>query len=250
MNQQFKYLTSIVAILLFLSCTEKEMKEVDEREESPQTNEVFQAIDSASYLALGDSYTIGQSVEVKDRYPTQLQYLLNADTSLIQPMADPKIIATTGWTTDELQQGIEKEEIMGNTYDFVSLLIGVNNQYRGYPINQYVNEFEALLKTAIEFAANDTSSVVVISIPDYGLTPFGKRGDPEKIASELDEYNRIAGEIAARHGVDFLNITAISREAAENPDLIASDQLHPSGLQYKRWVDELIYPWFLEKFEP
>jgi lysophospholipase L1-like esterase len=205
------------------------------------------SIDTLTYLALGDSYTIGESVEESERYPVQIKDLINEDSAAAYGMSDPLIIATTGWTTDELQNGIEKADIAGSTYDYVSLLIGVNNQYRGYPIDQYIKEFEELLVAALAFAANDSNSLVVISIPDYGVTPFGLRGDKEKIARELDEYNRIAQEIATRYGVDFLNITEISREAENNPDLVATDQLHPSGLQYKRWVDELIYPWFLEK---
>lgn len=206
-------------------------------------------LDSLSYLALGDSYTIGESVSLSERYPVQIKDLINADSSL-QPMGEPLIIATTGWTTNELQEGIAKAEIEGNAYDYVSLLIGVNNQYRGYTIDQYVKEFEELLQNALAFAKNDTGRAVVISIPDYGVTPYGRRGDQDKIATELNQYNQIAEEIAARYGVDFLNITEISREAETDSALIASDQLHPSGLQYKRWVDELIYPWFLEKIDP
>jgi acyl-CoA thioesterase-1 len=205
--------------------------------------------DSVTYLALGDSYTIGESVDVAERYPVQIQHLVNLEAALSQKMSDPKIIATTGWTTDELQQGISEADLNGITYDFVSLLIGVNNQYRGYPIDQYKKEFEELLESAVSFADTRTSNVLIISIPDYGVTPFGQEKDPEKIARELDQYNSIAAEIAANHLVDFISITEISREALHDPSLVAGDQLHPSGLMYKRWVEELLYPWFLEKLK-
>ncbi len=187
-----------------------------------------------SFLALGDSYTIGEAVEENERWPIQLKAVLEKRGVALEPV---KIIATTGWTTDELQKGIEKAKIDGQTYDLVSLLIGVNNQYRGYPIAQYQKEFKELLVQAIQFAGGDVSSVFVISIPDYGVTPFAKEKDPEKIARELDEYNAIANKIASDLGVAFFDITSGSKKAKEDLELIAKDGLHPSGKMYADWVN-------------
>ncbi len=188
------------------------------------------------HLALGDSYTIGEAVNVDERWPVQLAHRLRKDSIKI----DPVIVATTGWTTDELMSGIVKADVEG-PYDFVSLLIGVNNQYRGYPIDQYEKEFKELLDQAIQFADGNPYNVMVVSIPDYGVTPFAKKKmlDPEKIAKELDNYNAIAEKISKLRDVKFINITQGSRKAADNPSLIASDGLHPSGKMYKMWVDQM-----------
>ncbi|MEO9475598.1 MAG: SGNH/GDSL hydrolase family protein [Cyclobacteriaceae bacterium] len=194
--------------------------------------------DTFTYLALGDSYTIGEAVAVSDRWPVQLIDTLKAKGVEIET---PKIIARTGWTTDELLAAIEKEQLT-ETYDLVSLLIGVNNQYRGYPVSQQETEFKVLLNQAIQFAGGDTSRVFVVSIPDYGVTPFGKNGNPEKIAKEIDEYNALNKRIADLYEVQYFDITPGSREAENNPDLIATDGLHPSGLMYSEWV-KLIFPW-------
>lgn len=185
------------------------------------------------YLALGDSYTIGEAVPADERWPHILQGRLVGDGLKVEM---PKIIATTGWTTDELQAAIDKENPAKN-YDLVSLLIGVNNQYRGYPIGQYKTEFESLLKQAIAFAQNRAERTFVVSIPDYGVTPFAAEKDPPKIARELDEYNAIAQEICKKYQVAFVDITPGSRRASEDPALVAEDGLHPSGKMYKEWVD-------------
>ena len=196
----------------------------------------YQSSDDSSpltYLALGDSYTIGESVEIDERWPVQLADSL-AKTGI--KVEDPKIIARTGWTTNELMQAIEDSNVT-TTFDMVSLLIGVNNQYRGYEISQYINEFEALLNTSIHFANDDTSHVFVLSIPDYGVTPFGQTRNPDKIAIELDRYNAIADSISGLYGIPFIEITKASRDAIDDPELVASDQLHPSGKMYRQWVD-------------
>ncbi|MEO9966336.1 MAG: SGNH/GDSL hydrolase family protein [Reichenbachiella sp.] len=185
------------------------------------------------YLALGDSYTIGESVAPDERWPHVLQGRLVGDGI---KMEVPKIIATTGWTTDELQAAIDKEKPASN-YDLVSLLIGVNNQYRGYPIEQYQKEFESLLKQSIAFAANRVERTFVISIPDYGVTPFAADKNPKKIGLELDEYNRLAKSICQRYKVAFIDITPGSRKAVSDESLVAEDGLHPSGKMYKEWVD-------------
>ena len=192
--------------------------------------------ESFVFLALGDSYTIGEAVKMDERWPIQLANRLRTDSIKV----DPVIVATTGWTTDELQDGIVKSDVEG-PYDFVSLLIGVNNQYRGYPIEQYEREFKLLLDQAIKFAGGNPYNVMVVSIPDYGVTDFAKKKmlDEEKIAKELDNYNAIAEKISKLRDVQFMDITQGSRAAKNDASLIASDGLHPSGKMYAQWVDQM-----------
>lgn len=198
--------------------------------------------DKITYLALGDSYTIGEAVDESDRWPVQLVSKANKDGFKVD---DPKIIATTGWTTDELKQGISDANMNGTSYDIVSLLIGVNNQYRGQDMDIYKKGFDDLLMLAIGFAGGKKENVFVVSIPDYGVTPFGK-DKKEQIAKELDAYNQYAEDKCKELGVKYVYITDISRQAENDPSLIASDNLHPSGEMYRRWVPR-IYPWFKEK---
>lgn len=194
-------------------------------------------IKAISYLALGDSYTIGQSVATVERFPRQLADSLSEmgyETTL-------KIIAQTGWTTADLKAGIQAANITGNTYDLVTLLIGVNNQYRGFSLSGYQTEYAQLLEQAIQFAGNDPLKVVVISIPDYAYTPFGQsRPNPAQISQEIDAFNAACQEITIQHGVLFVDITPISREGLDHPELVASDKLHPSGLMYSRWVTAIL----------
>lgn len=190
-------------------------------------------IDTLYYLALGDSYTIGESVAETERWPVQLANRLDG-------MTNPDIIARTGWTTDELQAGIASRNGLREKYDLVSLLIGVNNQFRGWPIDTYRTEFRELLDYAISKSMDGVDGVFVVSIPDYAFTPFGN-GRPE-ISSGVDAFNAAAAEICQEVGVPFLNITLISRQGLELPELVAEDDLHPSGLQYQRWVNEVILP--------
>jgi lysophospholipase L1-like esterase len=177
------------------------------------------------YLALGDSYTIGESVPEVERFPNQLARELG--------ITPPLIIAKTGWTTDELNAAIDAADPQG-PYDLVTLLIGVNNQYRGRDAGQYRGEFAALLRRAIGFAGGDAKKVIVVSIPDWGVTPFAEGRDRAKIAREIDLYNSINREEAARAGAQYADITAISRRA--DPELVAGDGLHPSGKQYSEWA--------------
>jgi lysophospholipase L1-like esterase len=188
---------------------------------------------SLSYLALGDSYTIGESVSADERWPYQLVARLAEDGIDVDT---PEIIAATGWTTDELNAAIDAS---GNKkkYDMVSLLIGVNNQYRGYHIEIFKNEFAELLFKAAKFAGNDFKKVFIVSIPDYGVTPFGESGDPEKIAREIDQYNSIAKSIAKENGVRFYDINPLSKTARGEKKLTAEDGLHPSGEMYSKWVE-------------
>lgn len=193
-----------------------------------------------TYLALGDSYTIGQSVKEEERYPLQLADSLRAHG---KDIGNVKIIAKTGWTTDELADAIEAANISDSTYDFVSLLIGVNNQFRGRPVSSYKPEFEALLDQAIAFADGNKDRVFVVSIPDYAFTPFGNGS--ASISAGIDAYNAANREITEQKGVLYFDITPISRKGLEDPTLVASDGLHPSGKQYKQWV-ELMLPGVLD----
>lgn len=189
------------------------------------------------FLTLGDSYTIGESVAESERWPVQLAAALRKQNISI---ADPLIIAHTGWTTDELNAAIDKSNPEG-TFDLVTLLIGVNNQYRGRSVEEYRGEFSALLQRAIGFADSKPSRVIVVSIPDWGVMPFAKDRDRKKIANEIDAFNSINWEESVRAGAAYADITPISREVDRHPELIASDGLHPSGAQYTYWV-EIIKP--------
>ena len=190
---------------------------------------------SLSYLALGDSYTIGESVKESERWPNQLA---DALTKKGVAVAQPKIIATTGWRTDNLKDAIIKADLKNN-YDLVSLLIGVNNQYQGKPADQYAVEFEDLLKTAIQLAKGKPTNVFVVSIPDYGYTPFGL-AKKETISKQLDEFNAINKKISKKYKVAYYNITDISRKGLEEPSLVAPDKLHPSGKMYTLWTERIL----------
>jgi lysophospholipase L1-like esterase len=183
------------------------------------------------YLALGDSYTIGESVSNEDRWPNQLANLLQAK----RIQTEVTINARTGWTTDELWQGIQGRDIQP-PYDLVSLLIGVNNQYRGYNINEYREQFSFLLNKSIEYAGGDPKRVIVLSIPDWGVTPFASNRDREQIAQQINEFNSVNREESEKAGAHYINVTPISREAVNDPALIASDGLHPSGRMYTEWA--------------
>ncbi len=190
--------------------------------------------DTMSYLALGDSYTIGEGVEDAGRWPAQLAARLR-DAGI--RIGEPRIIATTGWTTDELAAAMDAAEPLGD-WDFVSLLIGVNNQYRGRSVDEYAGEFHRLLRRAITLAGGRAQRVLVLSIPDWGVTPFARNElrSPRRIAQELDAYNAAARELCMAEGVAFVDITAISR-TGETADMLAADGLHPSALQYARWAE-------------
>lgn len=189
-----------------------------------------------TYLALGDSYTIGESVSAEERYPVQLADSL---ATLGINIDNTRIVAKTGWTTDELAIGIEKRNIR-ETYDMVTLLIGVNNQYRGRDLENYRSEFESLLLTAIQFANNDPGRVIVISIPDWGVTPFAEGRNADQIAAEIDAFNEVNETVSQEYNIKYAYITDISRLAKEDRDLIADDGLHPSGKMYTAWLQKLL----------
>lgn len=186
------------------------------------------------YIALGDSYTIGESVCNDCNYPKQLMDSLN---SVLKEKTSVEIIAKTGWTTTDLLSAIATEN-PSNDYDLVTLLIGVNNQYQVKTFSVYEEEFPKLLDMAIVFAKGKNENVIVLSIPDYAFTPFGqKSGKGEKITSELMKYNAFAEKIAKQKAVRFINITPITQKGLENPNLVASDGLHPSKVAYKKFVE-------------
>lgn len=191
--------------------------------------------DNVRFLALGDSYTIGESVTADARWPSLLvDSLHHRGINALEPA----IVATTGWRTDELRRGIEKAKFKG-TFSLVSLLIGVNNYYQGRSAASYEPEFESLLKTAIKLAGGKKDHVFVLSIPDYGFTPFGK-DDQEQITAGIDAFNNINRGITERLGVLYIDITPISRRGLAEPDLVAPDGLHPSEKMYAEWVAKVL----------
>lgn len=188
-----------------------------------------------SYLALGDSYTIGEGLPIYESFPYQtVQVLRKAGYSLYAP----EIIAKTGWTTDELQAGISNSRLLAS-YDLVSLLIGVNNQYRGRSLPEYTQQFEALLQQAIGFAGKQPTHVFVLSIPDWGVTPFANGKNSATIAQEIDAFNAVNRLFAKKYSVNYIDITPGTRLAANDPSLLAADQLHPSGKEYAQWALKL-----------
>lgn len=195
------------------------------------------------YLALGDSYTIGESVAENERWPNQLAAMLSGQNL----QTEVTIIARTGWTTAELWQGIQANPPQG-TYDLVSLLIGVNNQYRGYSVDEYREEFRFLLNKSIEYAGGDANRVIVLSIPDWSVTPFAIGRRVDLISNEIDLYNVINREETESAGAHYVDITPISRDALEDKSLLAFDGLHPSAQMYKLWVEAAL-PSVLEIFK-
>ncbi len=188
-----------------------------------------------TYLALGDSYTIGELVPMHENFPHQTVALLNRQHF---DVADPVIIATTGWTTDELAASIREHNIE-ETFSFVTLLIGVNNQYRGRSINNYREEYKQLLDRVITYAGGKPENVFVLSIPDWGATPFAEGKDKQKIAHAIDEYNAACKEISLANRCQYLEITASTREHGHDKEYIVSDGLHPSGKEYAIWAERL-----------
>ena len=233
-----------ITILLFLSLfsCKSSSQEMEPQTITPPTNTMKNEL---TYLALGDSYTIGESVAETDRWPVQLAKSL---TSTGLSVSAPEIIARTGWTTDELKARIVSENI-SNTYGLVSLLIGVNNQYRGRSVEQFRNEFIDLLRTALKLSGNHPSHVFVVSIPDWGVTPFGGSGQNKTISEQIDLYNAVVKEETEGRGILFVDITPISRQAVNDPSLIAGDGLHPSGKMYQQWTEKII-PELVKQIKP
>ena len=227
MKNIMKY--SLIFIMILHSCSEEK-----------QDKQPVPFIEPSAYLALGDSYTIGQSVEEKDRFPVLLTQDLNKRGNPYKP---PKIIAKTGWTTDELKDAIIEENI-DNNYDLVTLLIGVNNQYRGRDVEEFRVQFTELLDMAITFAKGQKENVIVISIPDWGVSPFAENRDREKISKEIDLYNKVKEEVTIARNVVFVNITDVSRSGLGKPEFFANDGLHFSGKMHQLWVDEIFTQYY------
>ena len=217
-------LTALPVILLLAGCGEA------------TTNDDETMKDELTYLALGDSYTIGESVPEAGRWPVQLAERMAGEGFDFAP---PLIIARTGWTTDELMAGIDKENPAG-PFNLVSLLIGVNNQFRGRDTANFRIEFTQLLERALAFAGNDKAHVVVLSIPDWGVTPFAEGRDRQQIADEIDAYNLVVEDVCGQYGILYIDVTGISRQAAGDSTLLAPDGLHPSGKMYGLWVDKTV----------
>ena len=219
-----KFYPFLFVILLVSSCNDKDAKTTPEEVTQPLT-----------YLALGDSYTIGESVPEEGRWPVQLVDSLQKRGVEINAA---KIIAKTGWTTNDLLSAMEKQ-LDNEKYDLVSILIGVNNQYQGKSIENYKTDLDEIFSEAIAHSKTGKAGVFAVSIPDYGATPFGA-DRAEEIAAEIEQFNAVFKEKADAYGVPFYNITPISKRASEDPGLVAEDGLHPSAKMYSLWVAEFI----------
>ncbi len=227
------------SLLLFVACTPDNGNGVNAgKTDGVGEDDGTSGTDTArvSYLALGNSYTIGESVPESERWPLQLANRLSDETFVVEPL---RIVARTGWTTQQLLDGIEQADLRAS-YDVVSLLIGVNNQYQGLDIGIYHTQFDSLLRKSIDFARGREEKVFVLSIPNYGVTPFAEGRDTARIRREIARYNAVADSICQDYGVRFFNITPISQRAEDDPSLVASDGLHPSGRQYRLWVEKIL----------
>ena len=239
-----KAIAFIFSVLLVMSCTkDKGIFEVNAAGKDSIILDAPHQIDTAkkTYLALGDSYTIGASVAAWESFPEQLTILLKNDHI---NLASPDIIAVNGWTTADLLNSLQTNPPLKN-YSFVTLLIGVNNQYQGRQIEEYKVQFTELLNLAISYAGNKPNHVFVLSIPDYGVTPFGSQFDKDEVARQIDLFNAANEAIAEKAGAAYVDITAISRNAEYEPSLVAQDGLHPSPEQYYKWIQKL-HPLVLE----
>ena len=234
----------LLTIVSLSACTKAAVSNAAKANDTTVTTKPMTTTGSLSYLALGDSYTIGESVPQAQSYPYQLINQLNTQGLNVQ---SPTIIATTGWTTDNLIDAILQSGLIEKKYDFVTLLIGVNDQYQHLSTDNYTIKFNNVLNTAIAFAGGDKTKVFVISIPDWGVTPYAN-GQDAVIGPEIDKFNAINKAESLKAGVNYLDITPISRQAASNTALVAEDGLHPSGQMYKMWVD-LLEPLVLQRFK-
>ena len=219
----------LISIVLFTGCSTENNKEII------NTNPVV----TLKYLALGDSYTIGQSVCETCRFPTQLKDSIQKSL-LENTVMQSRVIALTGWTTSDLKSTLIQQNPT-NDYDLVTLLIGVNNQYQNRPFSLYEQEFPDLLNRAITIAKGDKNNVIVVSIPDYAFTPFGQGfSNPQNISTQIDLYNLFAENYCVQNNITFVNITDITRQGLENPSLVAGDGLHPSKIAYSLFVERIL----------
>lgn len=194
--------------------------------------------ESYSFLALGDSYTVGEGVSYEESWPSQfVDYALDRGIDF----KNPELIAQTGWKTYDLLNAI-KSSNLSVKYDFISLLIGVNNQFNSRPLSEFEDDLNEIL-TEINYLKKGNSKVIVISIPDWGYSPYGSSYDRERISDEIDQFNNILKKISEQNNLNFVDVTQISRLAIKEPNLIAEDKLHPSGLMYLEWVEKIYESW-------
>ena len=223
-----KVIAILLGVFTLLSCTLITIEEKMEDELS---------IPRLDYLALGDSYTIGESVAEEECFPAQL---FRSELDLKIEKGKYKIIARTGWTSRNLLDAMEKEDLKKGDYNFITLLIGVNNQYQGKPFSQFESEFNELLDKAINLLEGRSDRLVVVSIPDYSVSPFAASGNTTKIAEEIKHYNTFKKVTAESKGARFVYITDLTQNAKEDLSLLAFDQLHPSSKSYAQWVIRIL----------
>jgi len=209
--------------------------------QTPADSEMLAKNDSTSisWLALGDSYTIGQGVNTSERFPTQTLELLKSRSI---KTAQLTYVATTGWTSSDLDKSMSQQNLA--YYDFVTVLIGVNDQFQGIDTSTYSKNFKSILNRAIQSTRGESQHVLVLSIPDYSLTPEGKKLDTTKIKREIDLFNTLNKRVAKDFKCQYLDITVLGREAKSNPAWVAKDGLHPSAIAYKNWANR-IYPFIV-----
>ena len=239
-NMRTIFILLILVNVLVSACTKEDYKRTYTTEPVPVSPVVpppptvpLDTTAVKTYLALGDSYTIGQSVSIEERFPNQVVSLLKQDTLVIDTA---EIIARTGWTTFDLFTRLTTNAPLKPTYDVVTLLIGVNNQFQRLSQSKYREEFGWLLDKAIIYAGKVRKNVIVLSVPDYGVTPFGMSLNAALISRQVDSFNIINKQITLTEGCTYLDITPSSREALTNPTLVATDGLHPSGAAYRKWA--------------
>ena len=243
MVNQLRILVSLFFLLsVTISCSVENSATktavIDTSSTAPQNLSLPIFTKKANYLALGDSYTIGESVCSSCRFPEQLKKAL--ENLNLKNSFGLDIIARTGWTTADLKAAIQNQNPATN-YDLVTLLIGVNNQYRGQPFTVYEKEFKELVEKAIVLAGNDKTNVIVVSIPDYAYTPFGSRsGRGSTISKEIASYNEFARKYCEENAIAYSNITDITQRGLQEPDLVAADGLHPSEKAYSLFVNRII----------
>ena len=228
-----KMIKSIFFLLLIAGCGGL-IEQAKQDKQSKITNDESMKL---NYLALGDSYTIGESVGEEERFPAQL---FNSKFESKFEKRELKIIARTGWTTRDLLNGMDKEDLVVGQFGFITLLIGVNNQYQGIPFSQYETEFNELMNRATTLLEGDASKIIVVSIPDYSVTPFASSGNTAKIAAEVKQYNDYNEKIASERGARYVYITDLTQDAKDDLSLLADDKLHPSAKNYRQWVSRLV----------
>jgi lysophospholipase L1-like esterase len=233
MNDMRCFIFSLL-ILVVISCAKTKPQGTSNFRNTDTTSSNSGTDTAWSYLALGDSYTIGQSVGETERFPAQIVAILRQQGIKI---SNPVYIAQTGWTTGNLQQAINNQN--PSSFNVVTLLIGVNDQYQRVDTSSYAIRFAQLLEKAISLANGKKSNVFVLSIPDYSATPFVASPDKIRVSTEIDLFNAINKRVTLFYGVSYTDITPSTRQAATNATLIASDNLHPSGSEYRKWAEFL-----------